>query len=259
MRLALYSDLHLEFPAATWHPPALDVDVVILAGDIDSGARGIDWAARTFGSQAKVPNVIYVAGNHEYYGGDIETRRAEMREAAKRAGVHFLDNDAITVGNVRFLGATLWSDFAVYGSVKWTERSIEVARTSLSDYALIRTSDGTLTPEDTVVLHRRSAVWLETELRKPFDGKTVVITHFAPHRGCIAPQFDGDVLTPYFTVDMASFMRRLRIDLWAFGHTHHNVDFEAEGGCRVVSNQRGYPDPSRFAEPGFRPELVIEL
>lgn len=141
----------------------------------------------------------------------------------------------------------------------WTERSIEAARSALSDYARIRTPHGTLAPEDTIALYQRAVVWLEMELLKPFDGKTVIITHFAPHRGCVASRFDGDWLTPSFTVDMAPFMRRYPIDLWVHGHTHHNVDFVGDGGCRIVSNQRGYPNPSRTTESGFRPELVIEL
>ena len=50
MRFALYSDLHLEH--ASWNPPRLDVDVVILAGDIDRHTRGIEWAAKTFNKNA---------------------------------------------------------------------------------------------------------------------------------------------------------------------------------------------------------------
>jgi len=30
--------------------------------------------------------------------------------------------------------------------------------------------------------------WLDTELAKPFDGKTVVISHFTPHAGCVATE-----------------------------------------------------------------------
>lgn len=44
-----------------------------------------------------------------------------------------------------------------------------------------------------------------------------------------------------------------------FGHTHHNVDFVAENGCWVVSNQRGYPRDAMLKDNGFRPGLVIEL
>jgi len=66
-------------------------------------------------------------------------------------------------------------------------------------------------------------------------------------------------VTPYFTTDMAPLMERHPIDLWVFGHTHYNVDFVAEGGCRVVSNQRGYPRDVALRDNGFRPGMVIEL
>ena len=44
MRIRILSDLHLEM--GEWTPPALPADVVVLAGDIHVGTRGIDWAAR---------------------------------------------------------------------------------------------------------------------------------------------------------------------------------------------------------------------
>lgn len=91
---------------------------------------------------------------------------------------------------------------------------------------------------------------------KPFDGKTVVVTHFAPHRGCVAPEHQDSELAPCFVTDLSRLMKRHRIDIWCHGHTHTNNDFIAENGCRVLSNQRGY---SNQQSPGFRPGLVIEL
>ncbi|MHB8167383.1 MAG: hypothetical protein ACYDDT_11540, partial [Sulfuricella sp.] len=86
--------------------------------------------------------------------------------------------------------------------------------------------------------------------------KTVVVTHFSPHRGCVAAQFDGKPLTPYFTVDLAPLMQKYQIALWTFGHTHHNVDFLAGNGCRVISNQLGYPSERNR---DFRDDLLIEV
>jgi predicted phosphodiesterase len=62
MRLHILSDLHVEFEAFV--PPSTSSDVVILAGDIHVGNRGVDWAKATFPNQP----VIYILGNHEYYG-----------------------------------------------------------------------------------------------------------------------------------------------------------------------------------------------
>lgn len=262
MRIALYSDLHLEMVAhrkgaLAWEPPALDVDVVILAGDIGSHTHGIEWAATAFRKWPTSPEIIYVVGNHEYYGAHILELTAELRKTANRLGVHFLENDMIEIASVRFLGTALWSDFKLYGGDERMINSIHATRNYISDYSTIFGVDQKfIEPRDTIQLHRDARAFLERELAKPFDGKTVVVTHFAPHRGCIAARFDGEALTPYFTVDMAPLMQKYPIALWAFGHTHGNVDFVTEGGCRVISNQRCYPHE---LSPGFRDDLVIEV
>jgi hypothetical protein len=108
----------------------------------------------------------------------------------------------------------------------------------------------------TLRLHRTSLYWLDTELSKPFDGRTVVVTHFAPHRRCVPAKFEGSDLSPYFVTDLAWLMEKHRISVWCFGHTHSNCDFMAENGCRVISNQLGYQ--SEGCE-GFRADLVIEV
>lgn len=269
LRIALYSDLHLEMilhekGTLAWEPPVLDVDVVILAGDIGSRAKGIEWTATAFRKWPTSPQIIYVVGNHEYYGAHIRELTAELRKTAQRLGVHFLENDVIEIAGVRFLGTALWSDFKLYGSDERMINSIHAARNYISDYSTIFGYDPKfieprskfIEPRDTIQLHRDARAFLECELAKPFDGKTVVVTHFSPHRGCVAAQFDGEPLTPYFTVDMAPLMQKHQIAVWAFGHTHGNVDFVAEGGCRVISNQRGYPHEQ---SPGFRDDLVIEV
>lgn len=255
MKIALYSDLHLEMSATWILPPELDVDVVILAGDIHVSTHGIKLAADIFRRGSASPAIIYVAGNHEYYGGRLAPLTAEMRIAAAREGVFFLENDAVEIDGVRFLGTTLWSDFDLHGA-DTRANSIYEARHCISDYSVIFGADRKfLDPEDTIQFHREARAFLERELAKPFDGKTVVVTHFAPHRDCVEARFKGHELTPYFTVDMTPLMAKYPIDLWAFGHTHYNVDF-TDLGCRVICNQLGY---KHERIPGFRECLVIEV
>lgn len=100
MKFALYSDLHLE--VKPWIPPKLDVDVVILAGDIGIHTRGLEWAGRTFEQ-----SVIYVAGNHEYYEAQLGMLAELKKPAPERSQVHFLERGTIEVEGVRFLGCTL--------------------------------------------------------------------------------------------------------------------------------------------------------
>src|SRR4051812_21010890 len=106
MRVLMLSDLHLEvrpFEAAD-----AAADVAVLAGDIANGAAGVEWAQRNF----RIP-VVYVAGNHEYYDGEFHAVRERMASAAARSGVELLDCGETTIGKVRFLGCTLWTDYSL--------------------------------------------------------------------------------------------------------------------------------------------------
>lgn len=254
MRVALYSDLHLEI--STWEPPAVDADVIILAGDIGSHTHGLAWAAQTFcEGRSDAPVVIYVAGNHEYYDAQLGMLAELQKRDWVEAGINFLERQVLVVGNVRFLGCTLWSGFSLYGRDK-AEAYMEVAKRGINDFRLIFASGGKfLRPLDVLNLHRTAIQWLDLALSEPFDGKTVVVTHFAPHPGCVAPQHEGSDLSPYFVNDLSWLMQKHQIDLWCFGHTHTNCDFLADNGCRVVSNQRGYPSEEKLL--GFRKELTL--
>jgi Calcineurin-like phosphoesterase superfamily domain len=110
MRIRVLSDLHLEFKA--WKPPKANADIVVLAGDIHVGVKGIEWARRSFPS---IP-IVYVAGNHEFYGEHIHDMTQDLLMEGRRLGVDVLDARSAVIGGVRFLGATLWTDFALGGN-----------------------------------------------------------------------------------------------------------------------------------------------
>jgi predicted phosphodiesterase len=258
LRIALFSDVHLEI--ADWHYESIvEADVVILAGDISKGLEGIAWAREAIAERFPNKTLIYVAGNHEYYDSNLDLLYQFQGIQRDCPNFHFLENRVFTRGSVRFLGATLWSDFSFYG-VETIDSCMAAAGRYLMDFRKIETSEGLLLlPSDLPALHQKAVQWLDDELSKPFDGKTVVITHFAPHRKCIASQYQGDLLTPYFVNDLSWMMEKHHIDVWCFGHTHHNVDFIAESGCRVVSNQVGYPMERFKNGHNFRADLVIEV
>jgi len=257
MKIALYSDLHLECLPEPWQPPLLDVDVVILAGDIASHTHGLKWATTAFTHWPRPPAIYYIVGNHEYYAAHLGLL-AELRKSDwAQAGVHLLEKNSAVLPGLRILGCTLWSGFDLYGA-SHIETGMNEAKRAINDYWMIKTSGGQrLKPLDTLRLHRLSTQWLVKELSKPFDGKTVVVTHFAPHRRCVAPQHENSALAPYFVTDLSRLMSSYPIDLWCHGHTHTNNDFVAENGCRVISNQRGYP--GEVLESGFQPDLVVEV
>lgn len=241
-------------------PHSDEYDAVVLAGDIGSHTKGLEWAARSFLRQP----IIYVAGNHEYYDAHLGLLD-ELRLKANALKIHFLERNTVEIDGVRVIGCTLWSGFDLHGG-DMIEEYMAIARRSINDYRMIRTQGGKrLEPRDTLKLYRLSVRWLESELAKPFAGKTVVVTHFAPHRGCVAPQHQGSDVSPYFVTDLSRLMTQYEIAVWCHGHTHTNNDFIAEGGCRVISNQLGYPDDRTRTldeityDTGFRNDLVIEV
>jgi len=244
LRIRVYSDLHLEF--APFVPPENDADVIVLAGDIDNGAAGIEWARGAFGKP-----VLYLAGNHEYYEGEFEAVQRAMGAAARKRSVELLDCSEVVVDGVRFLGCTLWSDYSL---APQGERSavIEAARKLNPDYELIRSGSRAFAPEDAIALCVRHRAWLLAALAAPFAGKTVVVTHFAPHPRSIAPAFVGHPANPGFVLDLAEMMGSAA--LWIHGHTHTFFDYRV-GGTRVICNPRGYPGEAT----GFRPDLIVEI
>jgi Icc-related predicted phosphoesterase len=267
MKIRILSDLHLEY--SHQHPPLLlpatDADIVVLAGDIDNGTRAIDWAEEAFTDRI----VLYVPGNHEYYEADLQPAAAALKSRAQRsANVRLLDNEEITIDGVRFLGSTLWTDFALLGS-----RSIDqVMAQSLKyvvDFRKIRMGSGFLTPRQTVDLHREAVVFLQDRLARPFSGKTVVITHHAPHPNSVHPRWKGNPVNAAFVSDLTRLMGKPV--LWFHGHTHDSFDFTIHG-TRVVANPMGYRtsnwrEPRTAGTPAvvttengrFNPALVVEI
>jgi len=247
MKLHILSDLHTEF--ADFSPPDTEADVVVLAGDIGVGLGGIEWAARCFSQQP----VIYVPGNHEYYGQDIGTTD-ELKTAAPD-NVHILNNETIERDGVRFLGTTLWTDFKLYGEGEaWFAR--QRAKLSIEDFTSIKNGDRRFTPEHSVELHDTSKAWLVGELKCEFNGPTVVVTHHLPASASVARRYAGDPLNPAFASRLEDVIRKNRPELWIHGHTHVPCDYELFS-TRVVCNPRGYPNEASSA--GFAPDFVVEI
>jgi len=250
MKLRVLSDLHIEF--MSFEPPAAQADVIVLAGDILPEHYGLRWARETF------PNtpIVYVAGNHEFYDAHYETVLDRCRSEAAELGVHFLERDSVVIDGVRFLGTTLWTDFEVELSRGFpAELAMRVADQRINDFRLILYRDGLLHAETTRQFHLESRRWLEEELARPFDGKTVVVTHHLPHRASIHPMFHGDVLNAAFASHLPHLVRP-PVDLWIHGHTHCSCDYDVFG-MRVVCNPRGY-GPADFNKD-FNPTLVVEI
>jgi len=247
LRIQILSDLHLNHRG--WEAPIVPTDLVVLAGDISNGTAGLLWARQAF---KDVP-IVYVAGNQECYGCNVDELLPQMRALAHELDIHFLEWDVLYFKGLRILGATLWTDFNLFGhSARWL--AINNPRTDAPiDRKDIRTKKGVVTPNKKIIWHETTAAWLETELKHEFDGKTMVVTHHVPTILGLPSSYQNDLSSAAFASNLDHLLPLA--DVWVCGHTHTASDFKV-GRCRVVINPRGR---TLNSENGFNPKLVIEV
>jgi len=241
VKILIYSDLHLEFGSDFKPPKDCDADLMILAGDIITFK---DFRPLAQFLEGWDKHVIFVAGNHEYYGGAIyDLEQSFVKFLNENAvNVKWLTNSGynsphnhISYRDVEFFGGTMWTNFA------HSPLAMMTAKQQMNDFKLIyKSRNRKLTPEDTTEFHNDFKENLIAWLEKNKGKKRVVISHHAP---CLNPnsKFKGSALQPAFnSLDIVDVIEKYQPDLWIYGHTHE-CDDQMIGKTRIVSNQRGYP------------------
>lgn len=281
MRLWILSDLHIELSRGWDLPQPKDrprFDVLVVAGDlIPRMCRGVRWLLERVSDKP----VIYIAGNHEAWSGDLDRNIMKAKKAALGTLVKVLQDETIQIGDVSFAGTTLWTDFRLGGN---SRQAMEVAAARMRDFRKIRINAyrERFRPTNAVARHMRSRAFLESEMRKPrYDQRLVVVTHHAPmpHRAHRKPApaptiqpTEDELLTAAYRSDLTDLMSpavaadgkgALRpADLWIYGHTHESEDVRI-GDTRVVSNAKGYgpayPEQPTWANPHFDAHYVMEI
>jgi Icc-related predicted phosphoesterase len=249
MRIRILSDLHVDFETATL--PQVEADVTVLAGDIRPGKSALKWIRSNFPDQP----IVYVLGNHEFYGCTIPKLIDDFRRMCADSNIHILENEFLAIDGVRFLGCTLWTDFCLFGDPAAAGR--EAAKV-MNDYRRIRVSPEfrRLTGMDTARFNVRSLRWLREQLDSPAALPTVIITHHAPSPRSLDPLETEELISAAYASDLEDLVEASRARLWIHGHTHRSTSYWI-GQTQVISNSRGYPDDP--IDPGFDPFLVVEV
>ncbi|MGQ2980563.1 MAG: metallophosphoesterase [Polaromonas sp.] len=278
MNIQLLSDLHLESNPHFRAQPTPGADLLVLAGDIGSYQPGSLLPGSDFGLARFSPlppaqggagwptPVLFIPGNHEYDGLDFEATHARLRETCERLGLVWLEQQSLVLQGVRFIGSTLWADFDALGAaaaaagdmtlgqqLKSREKAFRAANFYLSKNHSFQNGEPVLAE----ALRERglaSQAWLRQALAQPFDGPTVVITHFAPSLLSADPRYGLAPGTAGFCNALDDLLGQAQ--LWLHGHLHCPSDY-VKNGCRVVANPLGYA--RKGEQEAFKPDFLIEI
>ena len=263
MKIAVCSDLHLEFMDINLKNEE-GAELLILSGDImtaedlhdhppvhpndptnipnlsrrqETALRFRDFLGRC---SFQFPNVIYIAGNHEFYHGRWKASIQHLRdECARYPNIYFLENDIKVINDIHFIGATLWTDCN-----KGDPLTLHALTDMMNDYRVIRNDEHGYTklrPAHTMYRHQQTLSYFKTVLSNMKEDRVVVVGHHSPSHQSIHEKYNGQYLmNGGYHSDLTEFiLDRPGIKLWTHGHTHENFDYMI-AGTRVVCNPRGY-------------------
>lgn len=249
MRIQYASDLHREFGQEPLTPEDIVGDILVLAGDLVNRPVALTRYVDCLRKSHFWGPIILVLGNHEFYGHDWVTATAEYRAAVGGIpDVYLLEDASVVLGGVRFLGATLWTDF--FGGTQGPQ-----AARALNDFQVIRVGARTLHWHDVVQRHKTSLTWLTQELRATFDGPTVVVTHHAPSSRSNHPKYAASPISGGFYSNLDDLVLSTQPSLWIHGHTHDSFAYSL-GTTPVVCNPFGYGVENAA---GFDKNAVVTL
>lgn len=250
MKIQLLSDVHTEFHhdgGASFADSTYtdEADALILAGDIGD-YHTIREALLLFAETWAPKPIIYIVGNHEFYGGTFEKTFQEINSACSEASnilwlnhdYDWLMPDRPNAESVRFVGTPLW--FRAHPD-------IPMMKNQIGDYQHTKDNGVWINDENTKAL-----AFLERTLRKD----DVLITHHLPSSVCVSDEYRGSPLNIFFVCEIGELIAERQPKLAVFGHTHSSVDTMI-GNTRVVNNPFGYVGVE--LNPNFKDHFLIEV
>jgi len=262
MKFKLLSDIHLEFydrkrygvaEQPVWMPTETDEDkntILLLAGDIHVGGQAKMWLELMC---ERYHDVVYILGNHEFYHNEWFNVKNKWATEKMPDNFTFLDDDVVTFGHIRVIGGTLWTQVTDPHMIwQGPKRMTDYQVVTVMEHGKLRR----LNVQDTNRAHFETINFIREELQKPWNGKTIVMTHHLPHPMCVQKQWEGSDLNAFFMTDLDHIIRNFDIDLWVHGHTHDNVDVEVHN-TRILCNPMGYHGVCLNQD--FKEDLIIDV
>ena len=210
------------------------VDVLVLAGDITSQAL-MKSTLKLFCDKFKY--VVFVLGNHEYYGSNRNDVVATAWLAHQdNKNLHWLDNTTCVIEGQRFVGTTLWFRQSI---------STTLYRDSINDFFEIEGFDSWV-----YELNHTSLKFLEEEMREG----DVAITHHLPSNKSVGLKYERSSINCFFVCDIENIIAEKGPALFIHGHGHSSSEYFI-GDTQVVSNPFGYNGENKE----FKEHLVITV
>ncbi len=253
MKLWILSDLDLDVSELA----ELDIpnaDVCVVAGDIFT--HGVVPSLRWLDDRitGHMP-VVFVAGNRDFYHGSIVKAHIAATRYNRRGDIHYLENGCVEIDGIVFAGATLWTDFDLFGA-EWSQQGMQNAASAINDFRLIAFDEEPFRPIHSLKIHQESRRFLEGVLERYRDRKVVFVTHHAPSMLSVEKKYQTDLLTTAFASNLEDLMAPGGPTLWIHGHVHHFVDYQLND-TRVIANPRGYPREECYRQ--FDAGFVVEI
>lgn len=257
-----FSDLHNEFQQFDIpETPNDKKTILVLAGDVDLAKKDslIEFLKK---ASEMFQYVIYIFGNHEYYKASYTNARQKIKDQLSNnniSNVHLLENESIVIGDVAFIGATLWTNLDNSNPL-----TILMVNQDMNDFKHIRIGppeepyQRKLSPQETIAFFTKSKEFIFNECKKfKKQGlKVVVITHHGPSFMSVSEGFRGSPLNGAYMSNLDYDIIDAKPDVWFHGHVHQTFSYDIEN-TKVYTNPRGYY-PSQL-NPLFNPLFTIEL
>lgn len=266
MKIQYMDDLHLEFGNPILPTNVGGTDILVLAGDtvlaydiINQNPKRRKLYNKFFSHISKeFPLIIMVGGNHELYRWKESVKQEHghyidviKKYLASYPNIHFLENEFMDIGDLRIVGATLWTSFDNGNPLVMAQ-----AKGGMNDY------NYAYTPEDTLRWHNESINFIRSAVRNA--KKAVVITHHAPSYLSVNPLYKGHHLNAAYATELFDYIHdNPHILYWFHGHMHHTVNYKINE-TTVLNNPYGYHaverngkfDKNAFVE--FMPEITLQ-
>lgn len=251
MKIQVLSDLHIE--GSSMDAINATGDVLVLAGDIHAYPERLpEFFERKV--PADIP-VVFVPGNHDHEYLNVHKAAGYFEDLLKEfSNVFVLQNKAIVIDGIQFIGSTLWTDFSSEGWYR--KKELKDWASNLPDFRRIESHQGHLTVDEMEQLCNEAKTFIETALNQKQTQKRVVVTHYAPMLKSRSQRY-GFKNAGYWCNELPHLMGHA--DLWIHGHVHDSSDYY-ELGTRVICNSRGHCKVFNFSEnPKFDPQFFVEI